>query len=355
MLLFFLFTALFFCSVLFMLVNGSKNVHLELSKDLFLSRKHTDAVKGIAAIAIMISHIAARIQNGVSGPTQYYVMLCGTLGGMGVNLFFFASGFGNFYSLKKTDDQVPERLKWLLKRIVSVVSVYLVCFVLTSVVLRIGGYSQTTIEFIKNIVRLRMPLRATWYLKVQILLYIILTISCFFTNKTMQGVMLVGGSFISALLFNKLGYAEEWWKSTMCFAVGYYCAMYKEDVIQTMNRKRVLVGGLSLLLLPLSYGMICLFDNRFIIEILGNTIMMVSMLIIAEYVRLDDRIAGILGTASLEIYLVHISLCSWFLRDNMPDTIGILSVLVWTAVTAIAAKVAYDRIMACLKSFKARK
>lgn len=66
-----------------------------------MSHEHTDAIKSIAAVGIMISHIAEQIKFNVRGPTMYYVLLCTTLGGIDVNLFFFASEFGNYYFARK--------------------------------------------------------------------------------------------------------------------------------------------------------------------------------------------------------------------------------------------------------------
>lgn len=344
MLLFLLLTASFCCWVLAALIKRLGNVRLALSEACFLSRTHTDAIKGIAAVVIIFSHIAARIQSSVSGPLRYYVMLFGTIGGIGVDLFLFASGFGNCYSISRTENRGSVRLKWLLRRTLHIVLVYLSCFVLTSIVLYLGGYDGTAKRMVQDLLRLRMPLRVTWYLKVQILLYAVLTISCFFEQKIIRGIILVGGSFASALIFRRLGYPEEWWKSTMCFAAGYYCAVHKNALVQAVNSRKnlVVVGSVGIFLA--AYGLVCIFDNLFVPEVLGNLLMMVGVTLMAEFVRFDSRTAARLGTASLEIYLIHISLCSWFLRAGAQGNMGILKVVLCTAFASVIAKKIDERI-----------
>ena len=348
--LFLLFTVLYYTSVLMILIRNLERARTELSLDSFLSHEHTNAIKGIATVGIVISHIAAWIKNGVGGPTRYYVVLGTTLGGIGVNLFFFASGLGNYYSVRKLK-HVNDRARWFLKRILSILSVFAVCFLLTSIILYFEGYKQSLAEIVGNLVGLRMPLTKTWYLKIQILLYGFLFVSLFLKNEKIQGILLLGLSFISSYLLHRFGYTEEWWKSTLCFSLGFFTAVYKEQIIVLLNtRKQYLYWG-SLIALPVFFIMACLIEN-FGVKVLGNTLLMINMMVVAEYFKIDDRNAGRIGVASLEIYLIHISLCGWYLRDKVPDMVGIGKVLLWTGLASFIAKIIDDKISSIIKMIK---
>ena len=347
MVVFLLFSSIYFFALLYFIIRKIGKVNNQLSEGEFISRKNTDAIKGAAAVGILISHIATLIKISVGAPTRYYVVLCTTLGGIGVNLFFFASGFGNYYSISKIKE--PSVIfKWLIKRVMSITIIFLVCSVLASFILWLAGCHQSISTFFDNIIKLKMPLRTTWYLKIQILLYIILFVSCALFKRRIQVIILVGLSFVSSLVLYKLGYAEEWWKSTMCFSVGYSCAMYKNEVLDIINKNRKKVLWISIVSLPLCFVMACLI-NIFVIKVLGNTLLMVSMMIIVNLVHFDSKLFAIIGSVSLELYLIHISLCSYFLRHRTPDSIGIICVILLSFVAVIIAKYIDKRLLSRIK------
>ena len=103
-----------------------------------------------------------------------------------------------------------------------------------------------------------------------------------------------------------------------------------------------------MILCPVFFVMACLIDN-FAVKVLGNTLLMASMMVLAELVRFDNRVAGKLGTISLELYLIHISMCSWFLRDRVPNTMAIVRIIIWSTVAALLAKLIDDKVLAQVK------
>lgn len=76
-----LFSVVFFC---ILLVSLRKNRNED-----FLSKETTNQIKGFAVLAVVFTHIG----YGLSSPNQFLYPLS-TLGGVGVNLFLFLSGFG---------------------------------------------------------------------------------------------------------------------------------------------------------------------------------------------------------------------------------------------------------------------
>ena len=80
MAIFYAITGVYSALLIFMIAKRAHNVESELLENTFLSKEHTDAVKGIAAVGILLSHVATKIKYGVEGPAHYFVVLFTTLG-----------------------------------------------------------------------------------------------------------------------------------------------------------------------------------------------------------------------------------------------------------------------------------
>ena len=176
------------------------------------------------------------------------------------------------------------------------------------------------------------------------------TVSCIIqSQKKDQADYADRGESCGISCFFVFGFDEAWWKSTMCFPAGYFCAMYKKEIMWRVNKSHKLILIVSIITMPLFFVMACLVDS-YIVKVTGNTLLMLSMIIVLESIRFDARVAGIIGTASLEVYLSHISLCSWFLQDKAPDTAGIVFVVIGSTIAAVSAKIIDDRILPKIRS-----
>ena len=125
MLVFYIISGLFCFTIACLSLKSAKSYFMHIEPEEFLCRRHTDTIKGIAAAGIVISHIAALIKYGETGMTRNQIVLFATLGGIGVNFFLFLSGYGNYYSSRKTADVIlftialALPIKWLSDQIIS--------------------------------------------------------------------------------------------------------------------------------------------------------------------------------------------------------------------------------------------
>ena len=231
-------------------------------------RSRTDAIRGVAAIGIVFSHIAAYSKATASiGILRYYNVFCTTLGGVGVNLFFFISGFGNFFSITRTSNKG----KWLLKRCLSLLIVYLVCYIFVLGILYVGGSKTTVHSVLNNLMHLTIDYSSVWYVKIQLLLYLFLTIASLKQRKSYKVIIIAVLCIVASYCLYRLGYEDKWWKSTACFAVGVAAATYKDELVLLINNKRNKLCIICTALSPIAYIAGVLVDV-FPIMVMGNVI-----------------------------------------------------------------------------------
>ena len=342
MIVYILITAAYYLAAAFFLLTGWKNRDRALEEKEFISRPHTESLKGIAAVGIVVSHIASLFSKDVSGVTQLIIWAGTSLGGFGVDLFFFTSGYGNYFSSRNLERH-GEKVRWLVKRTANILIVFLVCYGLTTAVLCLLGRPLVWKDVLRNIIDLKMPLSLTWYLKIQILLYAILTLSLFIRNAKVRAAALIGLSLALTLVCYLQGLPGQWWKSTMCFCLGYYAAAYKGAVCRFLNEHRAQAWWISLISFPVLFVVVNPVDSYFI-KVIGNALLTVSVLIIIEQIRFDNAVMARIGAFSLEIYLTHIAFSAWFLKEHAPDDLRILYTLAVTVIVSTAAKMISRRI-----------
>ena len=316
-----LISGLYFLCIAFFLLGGWKKHDNEIEEGLFIDRTHTDALKGIAAIGIVLSHISARMIGDTSGLMKLYMWAGTSLGGAGVDLFFFASGYGNFYSVKKLSG-AKERILWLVKRVINIIIAYLVCYAISFLVLRILGYTETVRGTLNDLISLKMPLSLTWYLKIQLLLYVVLIISLFIKNNVLRSIIFVGLSLALTVACYRMGLNGQWWKSTMCFCIGFFTAEHKRSICQFLDKHKKWAWWISLICCIVLFVVVNPFDN-FFIKVFGNAGLLISMMVLFELIGFDNAIA----------------FCAWFLGERAMGSIGVILIVLLTAILSFAARI----------------
>lgn len=179
----------------------SRNQELLFSKDYFCSKEHFQYLKGIAILAVIIGHI-----GNYSGKTWFT-----PLGGIGVAIFLFCSGYGLMTSYRNKGLS----LFWKNK-LIAIYLPFALVEIITAVILR-RGLSDVVLEllFLKRL----HPFG--WYMQYLIACYLlfwlgvkyisnqkirigiwgILAIASFFLFGNLQGEQAI--SFLSGILFAK--------------------------------------------------------------------------------------------------------------------------------------------------------
>ena len=335
-------SAAFFLSVALLFSRGFfRNLNDCKTTGVLFPKSRTDAIRGVAAIGIVFSHIAAYSKATASiGILRYYNIFCTTLGGVGVNLFFFISGFGNYYSISRTNS----RGKWLLKRCLSLLIVYLVCHIFVLGILYVGGYRTTVHSIFNNLIHLTIDYSSVWYVKIQLLLYLFLVLASLMQKKSYKLIVLTALCIAASYCLYRLGYEDKWWKSTSCFAVGAAAAAYKDELMFLLTDKRKQLCIACVVLFPIAYiaGVLI---NMFPIMVVGNVVLCAVMMCLFETAQFESRFYARAGFYSLELYLIHRSFVAWILSDGSTTDLKVAAIFVVSIVITVIVKWIDDRII----------
>ncbi len=333
-------SALFFLTVAWIFARGALKVKGGSAAAGFLPKSRTEMIKGIAAIGIVFSHIATYSKGAAgSGLLRYYNVFCTTLGGVGVNLFFFISGYGNFYSVARAES----RVKWLWKRCATLVIVYLCCFLVVLGILYAGGYRTTPREILDNLLHLRIPYSTVWYVKIQLLAYAFMTVASMVRDRKYRVLLLAALCVASSIVLHRMGYDDRWWKSTACFAVGASTAAYKDEIVRLMEQRKKSMTIFCIAMLPFAFVAAVLVE-AFPVKLVGNVVLCAGMMYLFERAGTDSAIYVKLGAYSLELYLVHRSFVAWLLDDGRTTNWKVALIFGVSLVFTLVAKWVGDRL-----------
>lgn len=329
-------SCIFFLSIGLVAAQGLLRPHQKIEEaSAFLPKSRTEMIKGMAAIAIVFSHIASYSKGAApSGILRYYNLFCSSLGGIGVNLFFFVSGYGNYFSVLHNKEQ---RFKWLWKRCAVLLIVYVICHLSVLGVLYCGGYRSTIQREVSEFLHLSIPYSSVWYVKIQLLAYVFLVLASFLKTRRQQAAAVITLCLLSSIILFALGLGEKWWKSTICFGVGVYTGAYRSEVEIYMSRhKRSLLSG-CVLLLPFAYVGAVLID-AYTVKTVGNIVMCVVLMGFVQLLQMDNAVYCKIGNYSLSLYLVHRSFTAWLLDDGVTTVYKVALIVVLSVVLTVATK-----------------
>lgn len=249
----------------------------------FLTRNRTDMVKGIAAVAIVVDHFAARSFDA-AGSDVLHVYLKGlaSMGGIGVILFFFISGFGSFQAMERAKNKTI----WLVNHVVSIIIIYLLCYIshiITYEIVTAGTYPIVINDILLDWIHLRAALTTAWYVRIQLLVYVFLYLTSPVSRKNVRILLLILLCLGQSILFWRMGFTANWWKSTLCFSLGAAVAVYRREIYSLFvdRRKSFLIA--SVLVLPFSY-VLSLKIDVYAVKVIANVFLCMSLVSLIELI-----------------------------------------------------------------------
>lgn len=153
-------------------------------KNAALTKMDSLAVRGIAALSVMLSHYALWMESYFYMELPVVFSLLKQLGGIGVLLFFFLSGYGIYLS----SDGKTNNLMWLIKRVGKVWFPYLsMKLVIEIIKYCVIGWNQFLLgDFCREITGFDF---SDWFIWVIILQYVIFWIAGRISlNKRLTGI-----------------------------------------------------------------------------------------------------------------------------------------------------------------------
>lgn len=306
-------------------------------------RPVTESLRGAAILIIIVSHIV----QDVAGNT--YVLRGGILeriigcwGGIGVSVFFFLSGYGNCVSYKGVRNK-KQAVKRMFRQILKIVIVFSLTFVTVAIVTIISGKVGLTTqgpiaitETVKDYYSIRMPGTSTWYLKVQILFYVLLCLA-YLMNPKYLSLPIFLGAIVWVISANALGLEDFWWKTSLCFPVGVSAAEYSGRINAYINTHKGLMAFASVCAIALAYVYV-LKDGRFIVipQLAAYTLISAAMVVLCGVIQFQNGFLAEIGRDSLVLYLAHIGLAPVLLRGESAVNLRVIIFMICTIVVSAA-------------------
>ena len=293
-----------------------------------LSINNSRPIQGFAALAIIIHHLVQTIF-----PNAGVLNVFNDLGVLFVGVFFFFSGYGLYTSLKTKKDYLKGFLK---KRLTTVLIPLYVCILLYMLSACIKGYSYSLPDFLATISGWILINSHMWYIIEITILYIAFyiiyslisnmktatcVISVFVFVLTVFSLLLGHGKDLSS----KYWFMGEWWyNTTFAYILGIVVSQNKEKLeVFAKKNYRFLLPLFVFLTIAFyfltnyalanfsywnEYPGYSGYKEKFIclaIQLPWVLFFVTSVILIMLKVKFSNPILKLLGSISLELYLIH--------------------------------------------------
>ena len=295
-----------------------------------IAKEYTNSMKLIAIIGIVLAHIG--VQYHGTNYIGYLQMLIVSLGAFGVQIFFFLSGFGSYFSISK-QNKINGYLSWGGRHSFRLIISFIVCYAVVCLIYL--SFKQMVFN-LYDLLLLLMPYCTTWYLKIQILFYLFLVIAIWIAkslgkNDDVMACVVFILSLMSIMILQCYGFEDWWWKSNLCFALGILVAINIEKIkskINGSNRQVIL-----LTILAMFVYILCLkFDKHCLLGPIVATIRIFICFSWFYAIKFKIRFQYY-SKYTLELYLIHIGLIELFIKEvdkNMPVVMLIFFTIIAT-------------------------
>lgn len=312
-----------FCIVsLFYKIQWQKQV-----KDTLLTKADSVAVKGMAALCVMLAHYASWMEGYFHRKLSIVFLIFKQLGGIGVLLFFFLSGYGIYFSSIKKD----MNFKWLVRKVCNVYIPYffmkLVLEIINYFVVPKGSFSL--LIFFKTIIGLDF---GDWFIFVIILQYIIFGIAWKIAEKKRITVTFWLSIVLMAFFIWK-GAAPRWYNGLLLFWFGCIVAKYEKKIMVSLKRNYwmklcvLLTGFIATSVLYLFSKGIIILES---IKIISGMLLGIILIAVLMKISFKSPVLAWIGKRSLYIYIIHVNLWS-ILCNRVTDGNVVLPLAICTS------------------------
>lgn len=314
------------CIVFPLITLKSYSWHKKSREDI-LTKKDTDALKGLGAFFIMFAHYLVNLEtlsNIYLGPAKVLEWF----GGLGVCLFFFLSGYGLYISINKS----ILSSSFLIKRFFKVLVPYLVLRIIFGVFL--NEFSYGFCSSICYILGLRFSF---WFIHEILIIYILLFWAAKIDKKN---VIAITGLFLffMSLIFLILDFNPHWYNGNLIFCLGMLFAKNCTKFIDFFHIKYWMKWG-GLFALFLLSAVIYVFFKPYLfsslIKLISGGLFSLLCALILMKIEINSLPILYIGKHSLHLYMIHLYV--WEICNNIKYNLlkFILSIIVSLGVTMI--------------------
>lgn len=297
--------------------------------EVLLNKDETNVVKGISAIFIVLAHMVIDIEDNLQ---QSFILLkpITVLGGMGVLLFFFLSGYGIYkgYAEKKIT------ISFLWKRIKSIFIPYVFLKFILLIVNVVLGYKEWNIDALKFLVT------GEWFIEVIMIQYVL-----FYVAKKMQKLFrnknsLVVFSFILTCMLGGLyiyiGRPIGYYNALLLFPFGMLVASKEEKLQEIKAFRRVSLLMLYLVAFAVTGALFVMFKGEMwanVFKTASGLFLSCLVLQFCQFVDVKSKPMQYFGKRSMYVYVIHVNIMA--ILSNVSDVDIIIKSLLMLVLTGI--------------------
>lgn len=318
---------LYLVVVPFMMLMGMKIENKR--EECLLNKSDTKILKGMASCFVVMSHYV--VWSG--GDNRYIDIAISQLGGIGVLIFFFISGYGIYVSY------INKEPGWafIVKRVKTVYLPYVIIkIVLEAILFILGMQVRTWGEALLSIL-----LVEDWFIKVIIMQYIIFFINWRYIGKTKVIWLGIFADIILSVVFISENQPIGWFNALWLFTFGMICAKYEKRIYSFLNSNKLLWKIFLLLIgFCVTGGIFAVFKGEMwanILKPLSGMLLCIAICGVTRCVRFGSPVMLYVGERSIYMYIVHMNM--W----TMTEYIALPAIRFWAAIvlTIIGTEVLY--------------
>lgn len=277
--------------------------HISKLADECLNKQDSDTIKGIATSFVILAHLTIYLKNTGGGHFKA-LDIFNVMGGMGVLLFFFVSGYGLYkgYSCKKIGVQFWKK---------RIINVYIPCIIIQFVFY----ICETVItqKFDIGVLTIN-SLFGAWFIDVILIQYFIFFITWIIAGgshkKWIVSSFLL--SVVVAFIFWIRVFNPRWYNGLMLFPFGMLIAYLEKKIIPPIQKKWLIFFIVTIILSGISGIVFTLFKGTTgwinVVKTFSGMCLSILTCIIFMKVKFNSKIMQYIGKRSLYFYLVHLNL-----------------------------------------------
>ena len=310
--------------------------------------KYRTLLMGIAIITIILFHFVEDCYNANHNYEGFIRLYKIIIGSSGVDIFLLLSGFGLYYSFKKNNNTK----EFYLKRFTKILIPYLIVAIPALFIKDIILDGTTIIKYLKDLTFITLltdGVRWHWYIFFICICYLIFPyiFKVFDSSKDditdhMRLMNLISFTTIICIMLQL--YCKEVFSNTNIFMLRltpFICGVllgkyaYKKEEIK---KHHIVITFLSLFLIWLAKDT-NIIVTRYTLFIVNSSLYFIGILILdkIKHLKITEIPAKIIewcGKYSLELYLVHVTIRTFFHRAGYP-TYSFPTIIIYLILTVI--------------------
>lgn len=283
--------------IMFKMKHGSES-------DRLFERLDTTAIRGVSAVFVVVAHYSIWFNELSDRRINSIVMIpLEQLGGIGVLLFFFVSGYGiNEAYGSKTDMRA-----FLGKRFWGVYFPYVLMKVITNLMLIIGGVESDPSNLLLSYVKILLV--PDWFIFVIILQYISYYCSrkYFARNDLVFSIIADVVMTVSFILLHK---PIGWFNALWLFTFGIFVSKHQSQIISVVKKRYFTALLSSFLGFCILGGLFAMFKGHILANFakpLAGMLLCIALCCIFRKITMDNPVVIWFGKRSMYVYIVHIA------------------------------------------------